>query len=97
MALQTLDRSVLSPGTRAGQTLAYYAPPFAIVELNNFTYIRLHGPEDAYQGSYDDRALLGWAKRIRAWGLKNAYVFFDNEQAGYAVLNAMRLKELISG
>ena len=61
----------------------------------DFTYLRLHGPGGAYQGSYDDRALRTWARRLRAWNLKKAYVFFDNDQAGYAAKNAMRLKELL--
>ncbi len=61
----------------------------------NFTYLRLHGPGDAYQGSYDDRALKIWAKRLRDWNLRSSHVFFDNDQAGYAALNAMRLKELL--
>ncbi|SRR5579883_789580 len=61
----------------------------------DFTYIRLHGPGEKYQGSYDDRALRTWAKRLRDWNLRNAYVFFDNDQAGFAPRNAMRLREMI--
>ncbi len=62
----------------------------------NFTYIRLHGPDGPYQGSYDDGALRAWAKRLREWDLRASYVFFDNDQAGYAALNAMRLKEILA-
>jgi uncharacterized protein YecE (DUF72 family) len=61
----------------------------------DFTYIRLHGPGGAYQGSYDDASLRAWARRIREWGLEHSYVFFDNDQAGYAAMNALRLKELL--
>lgn len=73
--------------------LAGFQSPMEITA--DFTYIRLHGPGGAYQGSYDDAALRGWARRIREWGLKNAYVFFDNDQAGYAAKNAARLKEMV--
>ncbi|HTS76691.1 MAG TPA: DUF72 domain-containing protein [Bryobacteraceae bacterium] len=61
----------------------------------DFTYIRLHGPGGAYQGSYNDASLRAWARRIREWGLKHAYVFFDNDQSGYAAMNALRLKDLL--
>jgi uncharacterized protein YecE (DUF72 family) len=61
----------------------------------DFTYIRLHGPDGAYQGSYDDRSLRAWARRLREWNLRESYVFFDNDQAGYAAINALRLKALL--
>ena len=63
----------------------------------NFTYIRLHGPGDAYQGSYPPRTLKAWAKRIREWqhDLREIYVYFDNDQAGYAAKNALNLKRLL--
>ena len=62
-----------------------------------FTYIRLHGPGGKYQGSYDERTLRAWAKRIQHWGLKAAYVYFDNDQVGYAPKNAARLREILDG
>jgi len=33
----------------------------------DFLYLRLHGPEQLYASGYTDRALDGWAQRIRAW------------------------------
>jgi uncharacterized protein YecE (DUF72 family) len=63
----------------------------------SFVYIRLHGPDGAYQGSYSDAALRTWAKRIGAWAEQGLDVFcyFDNDQAGYAPQNALRLTQLI--
>jgi uncharacterized protein YecE (DUF72 family) len=60
-------------------------------------YVRLHGPGRAYQGRYDDKALKGWADRIAGWRAedRSVYCFFDNDQNGYAALNAGRLKELV--
>jgi len=66
-----------------------------IETTGDFTYIRLHGPGGQYQGSYDDRALRRWAKRIEDWGLESVYVYFDNDQAGYAPRNAQRLAEIL--
>ena len=62
----------------------------------NFTYIRLHGPGSAYQGSYSREALKEWAARIREWerSLKHIYVYFDNDQEAFAARNALTLKEL---
>jgi uncharacterized protein YecE (DUF72 family) len=63
----------------------------------NFTYVRLHGPGGAYAGSYDRRKLTEWAERIRGWKneLRAVYVYFDNDQAGYAVENARTLREML--
>lgn len=61
----------------------------------SFTYIRLHGPGGKYEGSYDDATLRLWAKRIEDWDLASSYIYFDNDQAGYAVKNALRLREML--
>jgi uncharacterized protein YecE (DUF72 family) len=60
--------------------------------------MRLHGPGGAYQGSYSTGTLATWAKRIREWRreLRAVYVYFDNDQAAYAVRNAQALKEAVS-
>lgn len=62
----------------------------------DFTYIRLHGPGGKYQGSYSAEALTNWARRLDEWRseLKAVYVYFDNDQAGYAAANAAELKLL---
>jgi uncharacterized protein YecE (DUF72 family) len=62
----------------------------------NFTYIRLHGPGGRYEGSYEDSKLRFWAKCLQEWDLSAAYVFFDNDQAAYAVENATRLRSLLA-
>ena len=63
----------------------------------DFTYIRLHGPEGAYQGCYTQSTLAQWAETLAAWGDegKDVFCFFDNDQEGYAVENAQSLKELL--
>ena len=62
----------------------------------DFAYVRLHGPGGKYQGSYSDEKLNEWAKQISRWRaeLRAIHVYFDNDQAGYAAQNALRLKEL---
>jgi uncharacterized protein YecE (DUF72 family) len=64
----------------------------------DFVYIRLHGPDEAYCGSYDRRALTSWAERVLGWQAqgKQVYCYFDNDEAGYAPQNALMLKCLLS-
>jgi uncharacterized protein YecE (DUF72 family) len=61
----------------------------------DFAYVRLHGPGGKYQGSYSDEVLSVWAKRIAEWRRqpRAVYVYFDNDDSGYAAQNALRLKE----
>ncbi len=61
-----------------------------------FVYIRLHGPGEAYQGSYSAQTLSAWAGAISAWNRqgREVFCFFDNDQRGYAPRNALRLQEM---
>lgn len=63
----------------------------------DFVYIRLHGPEAAYEGHYDTQTLSGWAGAIHAWADKGREVFcyFDNDEAGNAVTDALALKGMV--
>lgn len=64
----------------------------------DFTDVRLHGPSaQPYLGCYTDEALREWAKRIGRWAkrLKAVFVYFDNDQAAWALQNAMALKILL--
>jgi uncharacterized protein YecE (DUF72 family) len=75
--------------------LAGYLSPLEITA--DFSYIRLHGPGGKYQGSYTQEALETWAQKIRAWNKRLAavYVYFDNDDSGYAPQDALRLKSLL--
>lgn len=74
--------------------LAGFESPLEITA--DFTYIRLHGPGGKYQGSYSDAELYAWARRIRKWNLRASYIYFDNDQSGYAAKNALRLKQFLA-
>ncbi len=75
--------------------LAGYSSPLQVTA--DFAYVRLHGPGGKYQGSYSDSVLEEWAARIRVWRskLKAVYVYFDNDDSGYAPHDALRLKKLL--
>jgi uncharacterized protein YecE (DUF72 family) len=62
-----------------------------------FAYVRLHGPGRRYHGSYSGPALSAWARHIDGWrraGI-DSYVYFDNDVAGAAALDALRLKRIV--
>ncbi len=75
--------------------LAGYQSPLSVTA--NFVYVRLHGPGGKYQGSYSDEALASWAQRIGDWRAqkKQVFVYFDNDDSGYAPRNALKLKGLL--
>lgn len=60
----------------------------------DFVYVRLHGPTSAkYAGSYSEQVLKKWATLCLQWQNegKDVYVYFDNDQLGYAAFNAKDL------
>jgi uncharacterized protein YecE (DUF72 family) len=75
--------------------LAGYASPITVTA--DFVYIRLHGPGGKYQGTYSDEALDQWAGKVVEWSSRLAavYVYFDNDDSGYAPRDALRLKDLV--
>jgi len=78
--------------------LAGYHTPLEITA--DFSYIRLHGPTTGkYQGSYSQSRLEEWARWMeeQAKSLKAVYVYFDNDQAGYAAQNALALRGMVLG
>jgi uncharacterized protein YecE (DUF72 family) len=78
--------------------LAGYHSPLTVT--TDFAYVRLHGPSfGKYQGSYDKTRLSRWSRQITDWSrtLKAVYVYFDNDQAGFAAQNALTLRRLVFG
>lgn len=63
----------------------------------DFVYVRLHGPNGAYQGNYDTHTLSGWAGAFSTWSSQNlkVYCYFDNDEVGYAAQNALKLNEML--
>ena len=63
----------------------------------DFVYFRMHGPEEAYKGSYGARTLQSLAQSCLKWQGQGAdvYCYFDNDENAYAVHDALRLKELV--
>nr|MBC7244653.1 DUF72 domain-containing protein [Chloroflexota bacterium] len=62
-----------------------------------FVYIRLHGAEAKYGSCYREEELQWWAEQIIGFleGNHDVYAYFNNDAFGYAVENALRLKDLV--
>ncbi|HEX9979728.1 MAG TPA: DUF72 domain-containing protein [Flavobacterium sp.] len=61
----------------------------------DFIYIRLHGPEGKYAGSYSDAVLNEWAEKCRKWDEDHdVFVYFDNDIGTAAPYDAQKLKQL---
>ncbi len=65
----------------------------------DFAYVRLHGPDGPYQGSYSDAQLADWAGQLRQWAAegRDVYCYFDNDAQAHAVRDAQRLRALLAG
>lgn len=63
------------------------------VHTTDLVYVRLHGPQGPYAGRYGPRELEAWARRVVGWQAqgREVFVFFDNDEQGYAVQNARAL------
>jgi uncharacterized protein YecE (DUF72 family) len=59
----------------------------------DFVYVRLHGDIKIYTSGYSDKALDGWARRIRRWDreARDVYVYFDNDVKVKAPFDALNL------
>ncbi len=63
----------------------------------DFVYLRFHGATARYSSNYSRPQLQQWAKQIKSYLRKDldVYAYFNNDAQGYAVKNAIALKELI--
>lgn len=68
--------------------------------FSDTTYVRLHGPkaDGPYQGDYPESTLRTWAEFLmdEAQQGRTCYCYFNNDQAGFAVKNALQLKNLLT-
>ena len=63
-----------------------------------FVYLRFHGPEGNYRGSYEDEVLYEYAGYICDWLSegKTVYTYFNNTM-GNAIGNLFTLKDMVLG
>jgi uncharacterized protein YecE (DUF72 family) len=65
----------------------------------DWVYLRFHGPDRRapYVGSYSSQALSGAARRLRRHlqAGRDVYAYFNNDDSGHAVANALALKRYL--
>lgn len=65
--------------------------------FTDFVYVRFHGPEGDYKGSYENDFLYEYASYIREWLLEGKQVFtYFNNTIGNAIGNLETLRKLVS-
>lgn len=63
----------------------------------DLVYVRLHGHERLYAGSYPPGEIERWAERARAWRSegRQVHVYFDNTADGSAIADAQALQRAL--
>lgn len=63
-----------------------------LIADGDLVYLRLHGPGSAYAGNYRAPGLRRWVDRAHGWKRqsKEVFLFFDNDEKGYAAKNGTR-------
>jgi uncharacterized protein YecE (DUF72 family) len=63
------------------------------IVTSSLVYIRFHGAEARYSGSYSEAELAEWASRIQSWSGegREVLVYFNNDIGGFATSNARTL------
>lgn len=69
--------------------------PDALVKTADDIYIRFHGVNRWYRHDYSKAELQDWAQRIRASGATRVWIYFNNDNDGYAVKNAAEMRRLL--
>jgi uncharacterized protein YecE (DUF72 family) len=72
-----------------------YSTP--VVTTTDYAYFRFHGYQSLYSGNYPETTLACWADKIKSIvsPLKAVYVYFNNDASGFAIQNAMTLREFL--
>ncbi len=72
--------------------------PYYEAVTTDFVYLRCHGPENLYASDYSDSQLYNFAEKIVCWLIndKDVWVFFNNDFHGFAVNNAVKLRDMVS-
>jgi len=105
-AFEFRDRSWLSDEIYS--ILRQHNGAFCIFDMPDFTstlevtsdiaYVRMHGGRSLYASRYSVDELRSWAGRLvemSSHGVREIYVYFNNDAYGYAVENARELLEIL--
>lgn len=70
-----------------------------VLSTADYAYFRFHGSTALYSSCYSDGELREWADKIQdiAKSVRAVYVYFNNDAEGYAIKNALMLREILEG
>ncbi len=72
-------------------------PKTPTVSTGSVIYLRFHGKESLYRGSYSDEDLKEWIKKIKKQkGIRFLFAFFNNDYNADGAFDALRFKQLLS-
>ena len=68
-----------------------------LLATSDFLYLRFHGGNSLYSSRYSEREMSTWAEKISKLSgkLESAYIYFNNDVAGYAIENAQTLRSFL--
>jgi uncharacterized protein YecE (DUF72 family) len=70
--------------------------PLHLKTTCDYSYIRMHSGGIDTDSNYADEHLRVWAERVtKMLELGDVYIYFNNDYRGYAVRNALRLREML--
>lgn len=62
----------------------------------DWTFLRFHYGSRGRRGNYSETELESWADKVRRFGRSaEVFAYFNNDWEGFAVRNALRLRELV--
>ena len=62
----------------------------------DYTYVRFHAGTRGRNGNYSRTELTEWAGRLDRWSKSvDVFAYFNNDWEGYAIDNAMGLKNIL--
>jgi uncharacterized protein YecE (DUF72 family) len=69
--------------------------PDELIKTADDVYIRFHGVKNWYRHDYTKAELNEWVRRINDSGAQQAWIYFNNDNDGYAVKNAGQMRKLL--
>jgi len=69
--------------------------PDDLIRTADEIYLRLHGPKRWYRHDYSKDELTDWASKIKGSGAKRAWIYFNNDNNGFAPKNARAFQRIL--
>lgn len=70
--------------------------PEDVVKNTSLLYYRFHGSEQLYASKYSPQKLSAFVRKVKSFkGLKQAFIYFNNDIGGYAIDNGLQLQSMV--